>query len=658
MGSGYSSLAENLMEFYELGQLPIQLERLDEGQGIEMTMVANNALYHHSCRLKYNNTKLKRAEKRALKRDNEGLEVSAPYKRSRSRSIESSILRDLCFFCGQPPGDSRLHEAATFQIDKRVRTCAELLEDTKLLAKLSVGDMVALEAKYHTKCLVGLYNRARKAKSIGLNSASEEEVTSRIAFAELVMYIEETRNLDEQRARVFNLSDLAQLYVSRMEQLGVKLDVRVHTTRLKQRLLAQFIDMQAQKQGRDILMAFEEDIGTALAKACEFDSDNDAIHLARATKIVRSHMFGKAKPFNGFPTGCQKESVPSLLLAVVNMILEGPSIQDQSQATTSAALSISQLLKFNSVKHKRKQATAQSVTVRHSIDQKTPVPMYVGLMLHAHTRKRDLVDRLYHLGMSISYDHVLRLSAQMGSNACKQFHQDHVVCPPKLRSKVFTSAAVDNIDHNPTSKTSKEAFHGTGISLIQHPTFNGEGIDRSTSTEVRSVGSKSVDNLPHFYTEVPPVTNSIKKCSIPATDLTSLKRDGFKQQTQEYLWLDHTRQVLESETERLENISWAAYHANHQPPESSVICPTSLLPLFLESAHTVAMIKHSYCIVKSAVKHLNPGQTPVLTFDQPLYALATQIQWTWPDDYGEDKFVTCLEVSISRWHLLRLLETG
>ena len=241
--------------------------------------------------------------------------------------------------------------------------------------------------------------------------------------------------------------------------------------------------------------------------------------------------------------------------------------------------------------------------------------MYIGLMLHAHTCKRDLVDRLYHLGMSISYDHVLRLSAQMGSNACKQFHQDHVVCPPKLRSKVFTSAAVDNIDHNPTSTTSKETFHGTGISLIQHPTFNGEGIDRSTSTEGRSVGFKSVDNLPHFYTEVPPVTNCIKKCSIPATDLTSLKRDGFKQQTQEYLWLDHTRQVLESETERLENIYWAAYHANHQTPESSVICPTSLLPLFLESAHTVAMIKHSFCIVKSAVKHLNPGQTPVLTFD-------------------------------------------
>ena len=35
---------------------------------------------------------------------------------------------------------------------------------------------------------------------------------------------------------------------------------------------------------------------------------------------------------------------------------------------------------------------------------------------------------------------------------------------------------------------------------------------------------------------------------------------------------------------------------------------------------------------------LNPGQTPVLATDQPLYELAKQIQWQWPD-YGQDKFV-------------------
>ena len=59
--SGYASLPENLMELNKPGQLPIPLERLDEGEGIEMAMIANNAEYHQSCRLKYNNTKLRRA---------------------------------------------------------------------------------------------------------------------------------------------------------------------------------------------------------------------------------------------------------------------------------------------------------------------------------------------------------------------------------------------------------------------------------------------------------------------------------------------------------------------------------------------------------------------------------------------------------------------
>ena len=47
-------------------------------------------------------------------------------------------------------------------------------------------------------------------------------------------------------------------------------------------------------------------------------------------------------------------------------------------------------------------------------------------------------------------------------------------------------------------------------------------------------------------------------------------------------------------------------------------------------------------IVKAVVQHLNPGQTPVLTADQPLFALAKQIQWTWPDTLGKNCFVVTL----------------
>ena len=37
--------------------------------------------------------------------------------------------------------------------------------------------------------------------------------------------------------------------------------------------------------------------------------------------------------------------------------------------------------------------------------------------------------------------------------------------------------------------------------------------------------------------------------------------------------------------------------------------------------------------------HLIPGQTPIASFDQPLFALAKQIQWKWPVSYDENKLV-------------------
>ena len=119
-------------------------------------------------------------------------------------------------------------------------------------------------------------------------------------------------------------------------------------------------------------------------------------------------MFEEGEPFNGFPGGCQEDAVPSLLLALVSMVLEGLNIKDQMADTPPAALAIAQMLKFNCIKHNREHPTIGLVTARHSAAQDTPVPTYVGMMLHAqYTRRRELEDRLSHLGMSISYTRVL-----------------------------------------------------------------------------------------------------------------------------------------------------------------------------------------------------------------------------------------------------------
>ena len=51
------------------------------------------------------------------------------------------------------------------------------------------------------------------------------------------------------------------------------------------------------------------------------------------------------------------------------------------------------------------------------------------------------------------------------------------------------------------------------------------------------------------------------------------------------------------------------------------------------------MIRHLINVVTKAMNHVNPGAILVVTFDQPLFALAKQIQWMWPERYGGDKLV-------------------
>ena len=96
-------MAANLVKFDELGKLPrtVQLHRLDEGQGVEATMVAHQAKWHKTCMLEYNNTMLRRAEKRPVTSSSAfGSSDDVPGKRSRSLSSEATTSDPPAFSVG------------------------------------------------------------------------------------------------------------------------------------------------------------------------------------------------------------------------------------------------------------------------------------------------------------------------------------------------------------------------------------------------------------------------------------------------------------------------------------------------------------------------------------------------------------------------------
>ena len=171
-----------------------------------------------------------------------------------------------------------------------------------------------------------------------------------------------------------------------------------------------------------------------------FDHDSEALYLARAARIVRHDMFNRNFSFNGlFQKDCKQAAIPTSLLALVNMIQEWPNIRHQAQlgtsSNTSAALSISQLLMFNSVKHTR--SAKSTSTAQHGRDRESPLPIDIDLKIHGLTRKRILVDTLFSLGMCISYDRVLKITADLSKGIVQDSKQIRWCVHPKCACTLY-----------------------------------------------------------------------------------------------------------------------------------------------------------------------------------------------------------------------------
>lgn len=332
--AGYKSVAEILPEFEKLGRLPphLVLARIDEGNGLFDALKANSARWHKSCRNLFSTRELSHKTAELQKRsatedvaagdDTETDDFSAAVKRrcTRSEFVADNPLRaeiPVYFFCDLPAGQQALHAVSTFDVNARVKECASVLCDNRLLAKLAIGDMIALEAKYHVSCLTQLYNRRRAYERENFRELSSTVSSSgclhHIAFAELTAYINDVRSVPDI-VPVLKLVDLKKLYADRLQQLDVTVAQTINSTRLKEKLLAYFPDMRAQNDGRDIVLAFEDSLGAAVSKACYSDLDQDALHLARAAEIVRRDMFAGTWHFDSaLHKGCQVNSVPTML---------------------------------------------------------------------------------------------------------------------------------------------------------------------------------------------------------------------------------------------------------------------------------------------------------------------------------------------------------
>ena len=197
-------------------------------------------------------------------------------------------------------------------------------------------------------------------------------------------------------------------------------------------------------------------------------------------------------------------------------------------------------------------------------------------------RKRDLIDKS-HKQLSISYDRVLQLSTELANTVCTLYEEEGVVCPPNLKKDVFITAAVDNIDHNPSYTTASDSFHGTAIPLTNHLSDSCPGVERDVIHGTIASPSKTDIYIPSRYSTFPPATLQNKHPVVPQLQgYFNPTDDSISEATEkEHQWLDAVAKLLNKDHfETDDYISWAVFHAKMQPAKIFTKAKIALMPLF------------------------------------------------------------------------------
>ena len=154
----YTDTASLLKRFQEADKLPTKFhprltEFLSTSSDPGKTFNDESAKWHSSCKSHITETKLTKLTK--CKRKSTETAVPAPIEKKTTRSQTVKFDQNTCFVpgcCTETTEDEPLHEVMSKELDERFRWYASYMNDTELLTKLVAGDLIALEAKYHSSC--------------------------------------------------------------------------------------------------------------------------------------------------------------------------------------------------------------------------------------------------------------------------------------------------------------------------------------------------------------------------------------------------------------------------------------------------------------------------------------------------------------------------
>lgn len=437
-------------------------------------LALQDATWHRTCYQDATHAgKLKRAKDKFEKED-------GPTRSKRTKEETGKLTRsktcpynkDVCFFCDQAAshGDP-LHSVSTTSAGKSIWSAVQILGDAKLQTKLATSidtnDAHAIDVKYHKNCyLTNVTNVMRRSQS----KSSDD---SALAAAK-VEFLDVTEKALGERNPV-NMAVLEALYIDVLHENNVANPSCSRKT-LKQLISSYVPDVEFHRPKRlnepervtvketrdDSILSYEED--------CSKDTGMKSIYDA-AAMLRKCINQCKNWEFTGRFDDIGDKHLPKELYCFFRWVVQGP------KAFTSVYADD----KFSEV-HKRAVCLAQStismtLTERQVKNQKSevlrvakemPQHLAIGLAIRQAIRSKELVNFLHGFGMSVEYNRILRVEAQIEKHTLRRMERsDGLYIPPDFVPGRHVFFAVDNVDFAEDTPDGKRTLHGTAMAIYQ-----------------------------------------------------------------------------------------------------------------------------------------------------------------------------------------------
>ena len=345
----YKKLASNILKLVELDEVPLPLNEkiINEKADLGDFLIRNNAKYHKNCKRHFDNDRVKRDEGRGKKKK----ENKDPTRSSRCLSVVKTKT-PLCFFCEKPEEKRKiLQEVQRFDSMLRFVGMQSILAIRYSILRCRMEICVP-------KMLSTILSVFAHYTEMGRTPELGPEPMIMIGNCMDLHYRESfrlsTRLCDQW---IQKLADITKYYSEYLQKYGIE-NYKVHSTRLKQRIMEHFDDMYEQQQGRDIILGFTSDLSDIISSAKNSDFDNEGVILAEAGKILRWDILEMNDTvFNGmFNQNCQEDSIHDSVKCILSTILHGNVTS--SPHYKQAILTIGQLIRFNTLKRARKSSSS------------------------------------------------------------------------------------------------------------------------------------------------------------------------------------------------------------------------------------------------------------------------------------------------------------